>query len=378
MPEDKNDMYKQMVEELRLQNQKRQAAQQEASDKLKQRVQQAYQGWSEVPEGLCTKTQLKREGLRIPEGAEPVAEVYAYRPGQRRHPFYDLYRREDAVARAPKATIDLYNYEELAQLWHEFLHFGPPIDQATFHPIDFCEWLNTDDDTPYGLPDVVRFLDEKEHREGTALKSQEQGETTMADYEERRDKRFYEATIDVLNDIEQRLGTIEPADDQVQSSLRYASAYGILRVYVETLLVNFTEAFSEDQLAEIRIVLDQLRTLVREDEYLDETTREKLDQLAQVLRESDEDFHSPDHDPHRDYVAEFNHEQAIKDFTELSRRMRTESCQQGKDHEGSYGADRIEESIANLMNAAAREGLAFIYHEEGDSYTLEPVPLENE
>ena len=200
----------------------------------------------------------------------------------------------------------------------------------------------------------------------------------MADYEERRDKRFYEVTIATLNDIQNRLDTIEPSDDQVQSSLRYAAAYGVLRGYVETLLVNFAESFSEDQLAEIRIVLAQLRTLVREDEHVDEATKEKLDQLAQALRESDESFHSPEHDPHRDYVAEFNHEQAIKDFTELSRRMRTGSYQQGKDHEGSYGADRIEESIDNLMNAAAREGLAFIYHEEGDTYTLEPVPPEDE
>ena len=88
----------------------------------------------------------------------------------------------------------------------------------------------------------------------------------MATYEERRNTRFYEATIATLNDIEQRLGTIEPSDDQVQSSLRYAAAYGILRVYIESLLVNFAEAFSEGQLAEIRIVLDQLRKLVREDE----------------------------------------------------------------------------------------------------------------
>jgi hypothetical protein len=200
----------------------------------------------------------------------------------------------------------------------------------------------------------------------------------MATYEEKRDKRFYEATIATLNDIEQRLGTIEPSDDQVQSSLRYAAAYGILRGYVETLLVNFAESFSEDQLADIRIVLDQLRTLVREDEHLDEATRAKLNQLARELRESDEDFHSPEHDPHRDYVAEFNHEQALKDFTELSRRMRTESYQQGKDHEGSYGADRIEESIDNLIHVAAREGLAFIYHEEGDTYTLEPVSPQDE
>ena len=201
---------------------------------------------------------------------------------------------------------DTYNYEELHHLWREFMLFGPPIDKATFHPIDFCEWLNDDEveSNTYGLPDVVRFLDEKEHREGTAMKSQEQAETTMATYEERRDKRFHEATIATLHDIEQRLGTIETSDDPLQSSVRYAAAYGVLRGYVETLLTSFAEAFSSDQLAEIRIVLDQLRTLVREDEHVDEATRERLDQLAQALRESDEGFQSPEHDPHRDYVAE--------------------------------------------------------------------------
>src|SRR5260370_6900703 len=117
----------------------------------------------------------------------------------------------------------------------------------------------------------------------------------MADYEERRDNLFHETTITTLNDIEQRLGTIEPSDDQVQSSLRYAAAYGVLRGYVETLLVNFAESFSEDQLAEIRIVLAQLRTLVREDEHVDEATKENLDQLAQALRQSEQRFHSPIH-----------------------------------------------------------------------------------
>src|SRR5260370_2947008 len=145
----------------------------------------------------------------------------------------------------------------------------------------------------------------------------------MADYEERRDKRFHEATIVTLNDIEQLLGTIEPSDDLVQSSLRYAAAYGILRGYIETLLVTFAEAFSEEQLAEIRIVLDQLRTLVREDEHVDEATKEKLDKLAQALRESDETFHSPEQDPHRDYASELKPQKAIKDFTEVQRRIRT-------------------------------------------------------
>jgi hypothetical protein len=81
--------------------------------------------------------------------------------------------------------------------------------------------------------------------------------------------------------------------------LRYAAAYGILRGYIESLLVNFAESFSEDRLAEIRIALDQLRTLVREDEHIDEATVEKLDQLAQALRESDEGLRLPHHDPYR-------------------------------------------------------------------------------
>jgi signal transduction histidine kinase len=52
--------------------------------------------------------------------------------------------------------------------------------------------------------------------------------------------------------------------------------------------VIFAESFSEEQLAEIRIVLDQLSKVTGEDEHLDEATRAKLDQLAQALRESQE------------------------------------------------------------------------------------------
>jgi len=102
----------------------------------------------------------------------------------------------------------------------------------------------------------------------------------MATQEERRNTRFYEATITALRDIEERALQL-PQDE------RYAAAYGILRGYVESLLVNFAETFSAEQLAEIRIVLDQLRKLVVEDEHLDEAYKKKLDQLAQALRESE-------------------------------------------------------------------------------------------
>ncbi len=103
----------------------------------------------------------------------------------------------------------------------------------------------------------------------------------MTTYEERRDSRFFQATKAVLKDIHERAM-------QLPSDQRYAAAYGILRGYVEALLVNFAEAFSEQQIAEIRIVLDQLSRLTGEDEELDKAAKAKLDQLAQALRESEE------------------------------------------------------------------------------------------
>jgi hypothetical protein len=84
----------------------------------------------------------------------------------------------------------------------------------------------------------------------------------MATYEERRDKRFHENTVAALKDIEERAL-------QVPQEERYAAAYGILRGYFESLLVNFAEVFSEEQLAEIRIVLDQLSKVTDEDDHLD-------------------------------------------------------------------------------------------------------------
>lgn len=103
----------------------------------------------------------------------------------------------------------------------------------------------------------------------------------MATYEERRDNRFLANTLSALQDIEER--AMQLPDDE-----RYAAAYGILRGYFESLLVNFAEAFSEEQLAGIRIVLDQLTKLVKEDTHLDEATRKKLDYLARSFRESEE------------------------------------------------------------------------------------------
>ena len=102
----------------------------------------------------------------------------------------------------------------------------------------------------------------------------------MSTPEERRDNRFFEATKTALKNIQEL--------SQLPQPERYFTAYSILRGYVDVLLVNFAEAFSEEQLAEIRIVLDQLSQLTSNDENLDEATRAKQDQLAQALRESED------------------------------------------------------------------------------------------
>jgi hypothetical protein len=103
----------------------------------------------------------------------------------------------------------------------------------------------------------------------------------MSTIEERRDRRLHEAAIETLKDIQERALPL-PQEQH------YAAAYGILRGYVEhALLVNSPEAFTSEQMGEIRIVLDQLTKLVGEDYHLDDATKSKLDQLAQALRESE-------------------------------------------------------------------------------------------
>jgi len=120
------------------------------------------------------------------------------------------------------------------------------------------------------LEQTVRFQD----IEGLNVKN----ETT---YEERRDERFFAATQAALKDIHER--AMQLPQDQ-----RYAAAYGILIGYVRSLTVNFAEHFSPEQIAEIGIVLGQLDRVVGEDQHLDEKIKAKQDQLAWVLRETEE------------------------------------------------------------------------------------------
>ncbi len=90
----------------------------------------------------------------------------------------------------------------------------------------------------------------------------------MSTFEERRDTRLFANTKIALKDAHEQLQ--QPLD------VRYASAYGIFKGYFEALLVNFAEAFSSEQIAEIRIVLDQLDRLVGHDEHLDENIKASI------------------------------------------------------------------------------------------------------
>ena len=101
----------------------------------------------------------------------------------------------------------------------------------------------------------------------------EESEANVAIYKERRDRRFQGATAAALRDIEER--RIQFSQEQ-----RYAASYGILRGYIETMLTNFAEFFSVEQVAQIRMVLDQLRKLTGKDPSLDDGRKVKLDQPA--------------------------------------------------------------------------------------------------
>lgn len=75
-------------------------------------------------------------------------------------------------------------------------------------------------------------------------------------------------------------------------------------------------------------------------------------------------------------MAEFNHEQAIKHYTELQKFIQAGAYDE-RDVDGSYGEDGIEKTVDDLNFRAAQHGLAFHWHKESDTYTLEPLDDES-
>ncbi len=64
-----------------------------------------YRGWPNVPEGLATKTTLKKEGLRLARGQQPVAQCFT-QYGSKRN-YYDLYDKSQAVPKPPATEKQL-------------------------------------------------------------------------------------------------------------------------------------------------------------------------------------------------------------------------------------------------------------------------------
>jgi len=72
-------------------------------------------------------------------------------------------------------------YAELAQLWHEYMILGPRNDEigASLETIalNFSGWIDSDEDESlYGLGEIMAFFREKERREGTAIPKEESDE----------------------------------------------------------------------------------------------------------------------------------------------------------------------------------------------------------
>ena len=79
-------------------------------------------------------------------------------------------------------------------------------------------------------------------------------------------------------------------------------------------------------------------------------------------------------------MAEFNQEQAIKDYTELFRLIRVGAYEErSAEHydTGTWPEDGVEESIFNLDLLAAQNSLQFIWHKDSNTFTLEPISAED-
>lgn len=74
-------------------------------------------------------------------------------------------------------------------------------------------------------------------------------------------------------------------------------------------------------------------------------------------------------------MAALNHDQAIFRMNELMKLIRAGAYQE-RDHNGNYGEDGIEKAVDDLEYSAAQEGLHFIWHEDIQTHSLEPMSAE--
>src|SRR5437879_33755 len=75
----------------------------------------------------------------------------------------------------------------------------------------------------------------------------------------------------------------------------------------------------------------------------------------------------------------FNHQKAIEDYTELQRRITVGAYEERKSEHfetGTYPEDGVEESIDNLTELAAKDGLEFIWDVGTRTWSLLPMSEE--
>ncbi len=75
-------------------------------------------------------------------------------------------------------------------------------------------------------------------------------------------------------------------------------------------------------------------------------------------------------------MSEFNKDQAVALYTDLMKLIRVGAYDE-RNVEGNYGQDGIEEAADVLLFQAAGQELAFHWHEESQTYTLEPMTPED-
>jgi len=78
-------------------------------------------------------------------------------------------------------------------------------------------------------------------------------------------------------------------------------------------------------------------------------------------------------------MAEWNHQRAIEDYSELQRRISVGAySERSAEHfeSGTYPEDGVEEGIDNLTELAAKDGLEFCWHKDSSSWSLEPMSEE--
>ena len=132
--------------------------------------------------------------------------------------------------------------------------------------------------------------------------------------------------------------------------------------YSEGDAVSYTTESGQQDTARVRRVYGESLQLVNQRGY----HRVPLERIITILGEM-----IPGTWEVRPKQTPFHREQALQQYTELMRLI-SAGTDDERQHDGSYGADGVEESRDRLETQAAQQGLKFVGL-KGGPYTLEPM-----